>query len=154
MAMYQRILVPVDDSAASQRGLREGIALARDQRATLHLVHVVDSFMPMVDPAFWPNLTDLDRGLKESAAKLLARAADEARQAGVSVDTEVRDTLDNRAASTIVAAARDCGADLIVMGTHGRRGASHLVLGSDAEAVLKTSPVPVLLVRTPEGSHR
>ena len=66
----------------------------------------------------------------------------------------MRETLDNRAASAIVAAARDAGCDLIVMGTHGRRGASHLVLGSDAEAVLKTSPVPVLLVRTPEGSSR
>ena len=152
--MYQRILVPVDDSAASQRGLREAIGLALDQRATLHLVHVIDSFMPMVDPAFWPNLTDLNRGLKDSAEALLAQAAAEAKQAGVAADTEVRETLDNRAASAIVAAARDAGCDLIVMGTHGRRGASHLVLGSDAEAVLKTSPVPVLLVRTPEGSSR
>ncbi len=152
--MYQRILVPVDDSAASQRGLREAIGLALDQRATLHLVHVIDSFMPMVDPAFWPNLTDLNRGLKDSAEALLAQAAAEAKQAGVATDTEVRETLDNRAASAIVAAARDAGCDLIVMGTHGRRGASHLVLGSDAEAVLKTSPVPVLLVRTPEGSSR
>ncbi len=152
--MYQRILVPVDDSAASQRGLREAIGLARDQRAALHLVHVIDSFMPMVDPAFWPNLTDLNRGLKGSAEALLAKAAGEAKQAGVTTATEVRETLDNRAASAIVAAARDAGCDLIVMGTHGRRGASHLVLGSDAEAVLKTSPVPVLLVRTPEGSSR
>jgi nucleotide-binding universal stress UspA family protein len=152
--MYQRILVPVDDSAASQRGLREAIGLALDQRATLHLVHVIDSFMPMVDPAFWPNLIDLNRGLTDSAEALLAQAAAEAKQAGVATDTEVRETLDNRAASAIVAAARDAGCDLIVMGTHGRRGASHLVLGSDAEAVLKTSPVPVLLVRTPEGSSR
>jgi nucleotide-binding universal stress UspA family protein len=63
------------------------------------------------------------------------------------VETELFETMGGRASDCIVAAAKQWGADLIVMGTHGRRGMSRLSMGSDAELVVRSTPVPVLLVR-------
>jgi len=143
--MYKRILVPIDGSAASQRGLREAIALARDQAATLRLLHVLDEFMPLIDPSLWPGFEKFSQALSSEGHKLLAEA--QTMEQGVSVEVVQRGTLENRAAPAIVAEARDSNCDLIVMGTHGRRGMGRLLLGSDALAVLQTSQVPVLLVR-------
>jgi len=145
--MYKRILVPIDGSAASQRGLREAIALARDQAATLRLLHVLDEFMPLIDPSLWPGFEKFSQALSSEGHKLLAEAQTMAVEQGVSVEVVQRGTLENRAAPAIVAEARDSNCDLIVMGTHGRRGMGRLLLGSDALAVLQTSQVPVLLVR-------
>ncbi len=145
--MYKRILAPIDGSAASERGLREAIALARDQGATLRLLHVLDEFMPLVDPSLWPGFEQLSQALSKEGHKLLAEGRTKASEQGLSVEVVQRGTLDNRAAAAIVAEARDSSCDLIVMGTHGHRGMNRLLLGSDAVAVLQTSPVPVLLVR-------
>jgi len=65
----------------------------------------------------------------------------------VSCDSELADRLDGRVCDLVTQSARTCGADLIVIGTHGRRGVGRLMLGSDAEQILRLSPVPVLLVR-------
>jgi nucleotide-binding universal stress UspA family protein len=148
--MYKRILAPIDGSAASERGLREAIALARDQGAALRLLHVLDEFMPLVDPSLWPGFEQLSQALSGEGHKLLAEAQTAASKQSVSAEVVQRGTLDNRAAPAIVAEARDSNCDLIVMGTHGHRGVGRLFLGSDAVAVLQTSPVPVLVVRPPE----
>jgi nucleotide-binding universal stress UspA family protein len=146
-AMYKRILAPIDGSAASERGLREAIALACDQGATLRLLHVLDEFMPLVDPSLWPGFEQFSQALSSEGHKMLAHAQTMAGKQGVSVEVVQRGTLDNRAAPAIVAEARDSNCNLIVMGTHGHRGIDRLMLGSDAVAVLQTSPVPVLVVR-------
>jgi len=148
--MYKRILSPFDGSAVSERGLREAIALARDQGATLRLLHVLDEFMPLVDPSLWPGFEQLSEALSSEGHKLLAEAQAMASKQGVSTEVVQRGTLENRAAAAIVAEARDSNCDLIVMGTHGHRGVHRLMLGSDTVAVLQTSPVPVLVVRPPE----
>jgi nucleotide-binding universal stress UspA family protein len=83
--------------------------------------------------------------------RLIAAAADKARACGVDVGATVRADPALRVSDLIVDEARRVGAGLIVMGTHGRRGLVRLALGSDAEAVLRESPVPVLLVPASAG---
>lgn len=145
--MYARILVPVDGSGPSQRGLEEAIRLAKSLGARMKVVHVVNA--PVLDPNYasiqWPEA--LMTGLRESGARVIADAGAAAKREGLQVEIELLETVGGGAAKAIVQAARDWQADLIVMGTHGRRGLSRLALGSDAEMVLRTSPVPVLLVR-------
>lgn len=77
-----------------------------------------------------------------------AKAA--ARAEGVEADALMVESSGGRVADLIASHARNWPADLIVMGTHGRRGVSHLFMGSDAESVVRTSPVPVLLARSIE----
>jgi len=87
--------------------------------------------------------------LREAGEQLVARAEAAARKSGLQPESAILEITGARAADGIVAQARAWGADLIVLGTHGRRGAERLIMGSDAEEIVRTSPVPVLLVRTP-----
>jgi len=148
--MYKRILAPIDGSDAAQRGLQEAIALALDQQAKLRLLFVVDASMSAIDPSAFLAYDELLGALRNTGQAVLGKGEQQALDRGAQVDTVLRETTDRRVAGTIVAEAKEADCDLIVMGTHGRRGWSHLVLGSDAEAVIKTSPVPVLLVRPPD----
>ncbi len=148
--MYKRILVPLDGSPTSARGLDEAIALANALGSTLRLLHVVTDFPMVADmalaaspAAFRDELRKYGEGVLNAAAKL---AADR----GVKAEKEVRDAMGPRPASMIIDEAAVARCDLIVMGTHGRRGVSRLLLGSDAALVLQQSRVPVLLVREAE----
>lgn len=146
--MYGKILVPVDGSEPSGLGLAEALKLAKESHAILKIVHVANEFV-MTDASYVPsNYYEILIGpLREAGKKVLADAAALARTHGVEAQTALLETVGGRAANLIVEAARDWPADLIVMGTHGRRGLQRLALGSDAEMVLRTSPIPVLLVR-------
>ena len=148
--MYKRILAPIDGSDASQRGIEEATALARDQDAGLHFLYVIDGSMATVDPSVFLAYDELREGLRSTGKSVLASAQQLAAERGVTATTILRETTSHRAASVVVAEVKKAECDLIVMGTHGRRGFSHLVLGSVAEEVIKTSPVPVLLVRPTE----
>lgn len=150
--MYKRILVPVDGSRTSMLGLREAIHIAQGSKAKLRLIYVVDEFLAVQDSAFTFSAGDLLRSLNEYGKKALATAKAVVEKRGVGVETVLLETTKGRVADGIVDEARKWRADLIVMGTHGRRGFSHLVLGSDAEMVIKLAPVPVLLVRGKEAA--
>lgn len=149
--MYQRILVPVDGSPPSNRGLAEAIQLAKLTGARLRLISVVDVFvvaMEMgVDAGYAGDILPL---MREGAEKTLAVARAEVEAAGVSVDTVLREDFAARVCDVIVDEAKAWDAELIVIGTHGRRGVGRLLLGSDAEQILRLAPVPVLLVRAAE----
>lgn len=150
--MFRRILVPVDGSATSNRGLRMAIDLARDRKAALVLLHVVDELLvtPMGDGGVYVSPQYVDEfaaALRAQGAKVLARAEAQARKAGVDFRAVLVQTVGRPVAEIIVAHAKRCRADLIVLGTHGRRGVARVVMGSDAEGVVRTSPVPVMLVR-------
>jgi nucleotide-binding universal stress UspA family protein len=149
--MYQRILVPVDGSRTSQRGLGEAIALARVTGGRLLLLHVVDelAFSMSVD-GFSGFTSDLLSLLRESGEQLLAKARAQVEAAGLPAETLMLDSFRGRVCDLVVEQAKSWAAELIVIGTHGRRGASRLLLGSDAEQVLRLAPVPVLLVRAPD----
>jgi nucleotide-binding universal stress UspA family protein len=152
--MFRRILVPIDGSPPSKRGLEEAIALAKDQAARLCLLHVVDelSMMPAFDGAMYvpPSYRDeFTKAMRDEGKKLLAEADAAVRRRDVKADTVLLETLGHRVAELIIKQAKKWRADVIVLGTHGRRGFSRLLMGSDAEMVVRESPVPVLLVRAP-----
>ena len=147
MSLYKRILVPLDGSETARLGLREAVALARDCGATLRLLHVTSEFPVMLETSAIEGIEQVKRSLVQHAEDMLVDA--KALAAGLQVQAEicVRDVKTGRVAEAIVDEARDSGCDLIVIGTHGRRGIGRALLGSDAENVLRHATVPVLLVR-------
>lgn len=145
MQPFNRILVPVDFSTQSAQAVRTAADLARRYEASLTLVHVYDPIayaLPEGYVVFAPSQLD-----KMFAAfeKQLAAAKQNALEAGAPrVDTRL---LQGFVTAEIVDFASRAEADLIVMGTHGRRGVSHVVLGSVAERVVRMAPCAVLTVK-------
>jgi nucleotide-binding universal stress UspA family protein len=147
--MYRKILVPVDGSPTSNLGLDEAIDLAKDQDAKLRLFHLVDEYVAVAGTdgtALYSG--DLIDVLRQGGKAIIAKAETLARRKGIVPESVMLESFGGRAADAIVQQAKKWGADLIVLGTHGRRGVKRLVMGSDAEQVVRTSPVPVLLVRS------
>jgi len=152
--MFRRILVPIDGSPTSNRGLDEAIKLAADQKATIGLLHVVDELiapsgadgMTYIPPSYIDQYVG---ALRRQAERLLARAEAKVRKNGIEVDVMLLETVGRPVADLIIKQASRWRADLIVLGTHGRRGLSRVVMGSDAELVLRETRWPVLLVRSP-----
>lgn len=142
--MYKRILVPVDGSSASLNGLDEAIRLAKSNQAAVRVLHVVDgiAFVGEHSP-FTANAETFRR----SGRKMMDGVMSRVRRQPVAADSLIVENLTGRAADSIVKEAKKWRADLIVMGTHGRRGFNRFVFGSDAELVVRTANVPVLLVR-------
>lgn len=154
--MYRRILVPVDGSSTALLGLRHALGLARDERVRLRVLNVVDEMIiaTAIDGYAAANTAQLLESLRETGEKALADAAALARKAGVKFDTEMVEARGQPVSAVILDQARSWRADLIAMGTHGRRGLNRLLLGSDAERVLREAPVPVLLIRGDEAATR
>jgi nucleotide-binding universal stress UspA family protein len=150
--MYTRILVPVDGSDAAARGLDEAIDLALHLKAHVQLVHVVEPWI-MMAPETMPVTVHQIADIRRSAgAKLLEECEDKVAKAGVQVDAELIETLlGGTAGECIVNKAKEANADLVICGTHGRRGVRRLLMGSDAEYIVRRSSVPVLLVRNQES---
>jgi len=145
--MYKHVLVAVDGSDTSNLALQESIKLAKEQQAALRLVHVVDetpTYMTM-DTAF--ALGDFQKAMREAGQKVLATCAATAHQAGVEVDTKFIVLQTQRICDAIIEEAKRWPADLIVIGTHGRHGFNHLLLGSVAEGVIRLATSPVLVIR-------
>jgi nucleotide-binding universal stress UspA family protein len=148
--MYQRILVPVDGSPTAERGLREAIGLATGQNTRLLFLHVVDDYTMLIEMSSAAGYDEMIRGLRQYGLEVLAKAKQAAEAASVHCETLLREVTGKRISDVIVDQSHQHGCDLIVMGTHGRRGFSRLTLGSAAEGVVRTSTVPVLLVRLEE----
>jgi nucleotide-binding universal stress UspA family protein len=145
--MYQRILVAVDGSTASLHGLDEGIRLAKATGARLLLVHVLNALILETEIASTAYYQALAESIRASGEEILEHAATIAREAHVTFEKSMIEKMGAHAWQEIIAQTKDWKADLIVIGTHGRRGLKRLVMGSDAELVLRHSPVPVLMVR-------
>lgn len=145
--MYEKILVPIDGSTTALKGLAEALELAKALRAKIKLVHVVNELIN--DPALVPSMyyEHAIENMRDAGKKALANAQAMAKQLDTDVEVEMVEAIGARASDCIIAAARMWPADVIVMGTHGRRGLKRLALGSDAEMVLRSSPVSVLMVR-------
>jgi nucleotide-binding universal stress UspA family protein len=141
MIMLKNVLVPTDFGEASEAALSYGRALARTFGANLHLLHVMDNVFlrPIaVDPVT----------LRLAAHKRLHDRLNEADRESLRARAVLE--VSDEPAKEIVDYAKSANIDLIVMGTHGRRGAAHLLMGSVAERVVRTAPCPVLTVRHPE----
>jgi nucleotide-binding universal stress UspA family protein len=145
--MYGKILVPVDGSETSKRGLNEAIKIAKVQGSQLLLVHIVNEFVLDItySAGFFPqNLID---SLVKTGRSVLDAGESAAKKEGVKVEAVLIESIGGVAADLILAEAKKWKPDLIVMGTHGRRGLARVVLGSDAENVVRDASVPVMLVR-------
>ncbi len=149
--MYERILVPLDGSATAEAGLRHAIPLAAALKSRLVLLYVLDDFALMVEMASVASYESMRDTLRRYGEDALARAGKAAAEAGVMSEAVLREQPQARIAEVINGEAVRHRCDLVVMGTHGRRGFSRLTLGSNAEAVMRSSTVPVLLVRAGEG---
>ena len=148
--MFKHILLPTDGSKLSDRAVQRGIELAEVLGARVTSVHVIPEFRMMADESFaLPTSADLkkryDRESKARAEKMLAKIDARAAQAGVK-HSGVAVTADVPY-EQIIETARKCKCDLIVMASHGRRGLSGLLLGSETSKVLTHSKIPVLVVR-------
>ena len=146
--MYRRILVPIDGSPTAKRGLEHAIGLAKEQHARVRVLNVLDErlFVPSVS-GFPVNADAILESLRAAGRGALDDAAALARDAGVEMETSIVESAGRYVSEVILDDARAWRADLIVMGTHGRRGLNRLLMGSDAERVLRAAPVPLLLVR-------
>jgi nucleotide-binding universal stress UspA family protein len=149
---YKRILVPVDGSPTSNKGMKEAIRLAKSSRARLRLLHVVEQTVAFSAPEVAIDIGPILDSLRADGRRRLAGVERRARKAGVKPETALVENFGMRVADAVIAQARRWRADLIVMGTHGRRGLQRALVGSDAELVVRYSPVPVLLV--PPGGRR
>jgi len=146
--MYGKILVPVDGSETSKRGLMEACRLAKELGAKVRCLFVIDEHYLTANYMGFMYLPDLIDKLRDNGKEILDAASEQARLSGVKVESVLLESAERRVSGMILDQAKTWAADLIVMGTHGRRGLSHLALGSDAESVVRNSPVPVLLVRS------
>src|SRR5574337_550075 len=91
---------------------------------------------------------DILQLMSEAGEKLLSDALAEVRAAGLDADAQLLERWSGRVSDVVVTQAQDWGAQLIVLGTHGRRSVGRMLLGSDAEQIARLAPVPVLLVRS------
>jgi nucleotide-binding universal stress UspA family protein len=148
MINLKTILVPSDFSDCSDEALHYGLELARRFNASVHLLHVV------MDPATQPwGAEGFAAGPLFEAVGEWKKQAEERLTSLVPETDRDRVTIVTRVATPyaeILAYAAASNADLIVMGTHGRGGVSHMLLGSIAERIVRRAPCPVLTVRRPE----
>jgi nucleotide-binding universal stress UspA family protein len=151
--MYGNVLIPVDGSDCSTAGLLEVPKLAVGQARQIRLLHVVDElhWNAKFDPGCIGGV--MIESIRESGRKILREAHSVLSQHGLVSECILVDAHGARTADMILAQAREWPADLIIMGTHGRRGLIRLALGSDAEEVVRRSPVPVLLVRATSAAR-
>jgi nucleotide-binding universal stress UspA family protein len=149
--MYQRILVPIDGSATSNRGLEEAIRLARLTGGHVRLMHVIDNLsITMGIDAYSGWSQEMFDGLRAAGAEIIEAGRAKVVAGGVTVETVLHDNFEGPVHELVIAEAQSWKADLIVLGTHGRSGVGRMFLGSSAEYILRIAPIPVLLVRAPK----
>ena len=147
--MYKRIAVAVDGSETSTMALNEAIKLAKVMNATLLLLYVCEE-MPVVWNADGMTpfpMEEVTKAFIDAGKQLLQQDRASLADSGVEIETKLVEDYDGRIGAVISKEAELWLADLLVIGTHGRKGISHLMMGSVAEGVMRTANMPVLLVR-------
>lgn len=147
--MFKRILVPVDGSETSNKALVAALQLARDTGASVRLVNTVNemAYLGGIDP-YGTYSGDVVGMMREGGARVLTDAMAIAKSAGVEASQELLEEAGMRLGESVAQAATRWNADLVVVGSHGRRGIGRVLLGSGAEQILRLSPVPVLVFRS------
>ena len=138
----QHILVPIDFSANSDHALDYAMTLAHTLQARLTLLHVIEPLVGSVEALPYTYIQDLEAKITD----LMTSYRERVTGAGLQSDFAI---VHGVPFQVIVETARTAHADLIIMGTHGRTGLSHVLLGSVAERVVQHAPCPVLVVRPP-----
>ena len=149
--MYKRILVPVDGSQTATKALRSALQMSKESGGMVRIIHLIDATAYLSGAeqiAGYP--ADLAGSMRSGGKKVLEDAMEIATAMGAQADTQLFDTFDGRLADVASDAAKAWNADLIVVGTHGRRGLGRVLLGSGAEQILRQAPIPVLVIRSGE----
>jgi len=146
---FERILLPVDFSAASHKAAEVAVAMAKSHKAQLHLLHVYQDVVPPVYYVYSDKAFEWDPELKQRGEEALEKFM--ARHAVQGTET-VTHLVEGRVSRTIIDIAEQEQIDLIVMGTAGLTGVHHFLLGSVTEKVLRKAPMPVLTVRAQPGN--
>lgn len=147
MLNYRRILVPVDGSPTSDKALAAALGIARSANGTVRLVHVLDEVAHLRG---FESGTAILAAMTEGAGRVLGDAAEAARAFGVDASSKLVDKPGERLGKLIASEAVEWQADLVVVGTHGRRGFERMLVGSGAEQIIRLAPVPVLVIRGTE----
>jgi len=153
--MYTRILVAIDDSSTSAKALDEAIALAHMLGSQLRIAHISDEGPITQHGRGIGTYLDIEKVKDEMRAqgnRLLDAAVAKAAAAGCQADRVLLESGRNRVAERIIEAARDWGADLVVIGSHGRRGFERLLVGSVAERLVRIATTSLMLVRETDPS--
>jgi nucleotide-binding universal stress UspA family protein len=147
--MYKHILIPTDGSELAEKAVTSGIQFAREAGARVTLFTAVPEYRAPSESEIWgkriQSLEDYARQSRDRAESALAHGAALARSAGVDFGTDYAE--DDRPARAIVAAARKHACDAVFMASHGRRGLSRLVHGSETLEVISDSDLPTLVYR-------
>jgi nucleotide-binding universal stress UspA family protein len=150
--MFKQILVPVDGSEPSNNALDTAIALAKHTGGRIRLMHVVDPAVYLMGDPTGVSTGEMFSSVRDSAMHVLDQGKAAAQAAGLAADHVLIDRVAVRLGDAVADAATQWGADLIVVGTHGRRGPSRLLLGSGAEQIIRLAPVRVLVTPARAGS--
>ncbi|MFB6138326.1 MAG: universal stress protein [Halobacteriaceae archaeon] len=145
MTAYDDVLVPTDGSGSARRATDHAVELAARYGATVHALYVLDDRYLSGDVEGVAEVSSVESALQAEGEAAVDRIVERAHGRGLAADGMVCRGVPARA---VVAAAEEVGADLVAMGTHGRTGIGRLLLGSVAERVVRTAPVPVLTART------
>ncbi len=150
MPGYRCILAPTDFSESATVAVRAAAGLARQYKARLHLLHIVaaQAYYAEMPEMMLPPMEGFSQQLLEAGREKIAELAAELGK-GIAIETHVEESP-ARPADTIADMAASVGADLIVIGSHGRTGLMHILLGSTAERVVRESKCDVLVIK-PDG---
>ena len=147
--MYKRIAVAIDGSETSGKALDEATKLAREMSSVILLLHVCEE-MPIIWEPDGMNMILMQKSLKaiaDAGKALLEKHRKQLAEQDIMVETKLVETFGGRMGSVISEEAQKWHTDLLVVGTHGRKGIAHFLIGSVAEDVTRTASMPVLLVR-------
>ena len=147
MLPFKKILVPVDFSSHSARALDYAMGLAQQFEARIYLLHSYPINIGRISAYGMVVPEDFERECREAATRHLHKWVEKVSAEGIAVEAIVTPTF---ASEAIVKQAEQIGADLIVMGTRGHTGVSHVLLGSVAERTIRHAPCPVMAVREKE----
>jgi nucleotide-binding universal stress UspA family protein len=146
--MYKRILIPVDGSQTSIKALNAALRLAKESEGRVRIIHVVEELLHLAGYSEMGGYSgQLTAALHDAGVKLLQDMVAIADAAGVEADTRLFDDFGVHLGESVADEAKRWAADLIVVGTHGRRGMGRMLMGSGAEQVIRLAPVHVLVVR-------
>lgn len=148
---YRRILVPVDGSRTSNKALVAALEMARERGGTVRLLHVIDELALAVGLEYPGDLMQIAR---KQAEQVLSDGLAIVKAAGIEGQTHLVDVPGQRLGEAVADEAQAWQADLVVVGTHGRRGVSRLLLGSGAESVIRQAAIPVLVIHGDEDATK
>jgi nucleotide-binding universal stress UspA family protein len=155
MSRFHHLLVPIDGSPTADKALDEAIRLARSSGAKVTLLHVMDALSHMTGFESGTRYVEQILPLMRSAGEnLLAQAGQKVLAQGLLVECILITEGPGRVFEHVAEHARNNNVDLIVLGSHGRRGIDRALMGSDAEQIIRHAPVPVLVVRGDEVTRK